>query len=266
MSYRCARCGSRKSLTLSFFFLCNDCATRLTTEAFNNNKPVFEGLQVKGYCYLCGKYTDVKLRQWPLCEDCSRIVHSYPIGIVAQECVLKWLREKITGIRFELTDPITLKPYSKNRKDKEPQPDITGYDIKGNKILVIEVKSGHSSIDEMKSFQLDISDCEDILKYVEKERVATYIFHVQVTEMFEPPTMYFKCAGIWWTDIFELSKNFQRKVKRRIDRGKMAAHYNPRCFKPVESFIDEIKSGRYKDLTDRLNSEILSSLCGQSSE
>jgi hypothetical protein len=253
MSYKCARCGtSGKSLTLSFFFLCDSCTARLTTEAFNNNGPVFEGYQVKGYCYLCANFTDVKLRQWILCEDCSRVVHSYPIGMLAQRCVLTWLKSNIPWIKFELTDPVILMPYSRRKVGKRPQPDITGYDDKGNKVLMIEVKTGRSSISDMGSFQLDVSDCDDILEYVKREQIATYIFHVQVVEMFAPPTSYFRCAGVWWTNIFELSECFQYTRKRRIDRGKEAAYYDPRCFKSVDLFIEEVKKRKYEALTERL--------------
>jgi len=253
MSYKCARCEtSGKSLTLDSFFLCDNCATMLITKAFNNKRPVFEGCQVEGYCYLCGNITDVKLRQWILCENCSRVVHSYPIGILAQRHVLEWLRSRIPWIKFDLTDPVILMPYSKEGTGKEPQPDITGYDDRGNKVLMIEVKTGRSSISDMRSFQLDLSDCDDILKYVERERIATYIFHVQVVEVYAPPTSYFRCVEIWWTDIFELSKRFKRIVTRRIDRGKKAAYYDPRCFKPADSFIEEVKRRGYEDLTKRL--------------
>lgn len=254
MTYKCARCGtSGRSLRLSSFFLCDNCTDKLTTEAFNNNRPVFEQCQVEGYCYLCGNKTYVKLRQWVLCEDCSRIVHSYPIGMRAQTCVLELLNSKIPSIRFELTDPVSLMPYSKRRKvSKEPRPDITGRDDRGNEILMIEVKTGRNSIDKMKYFQLDISDCDDILKYVKSKQVATYVFHVQVVEKFDPPTSHFECAGIWWTSIFELDGCFERVTKRRINRGKVAALYDPKCFKPVDSFIEEIKSRRYMDLTQKL--------------
>jgi hypothetical protein len=254
MSFECARCGtSGKSLTLSSFFLCDKCTDKLVTSAFNNNNPLFEECQVEGYCYLCGDWTRVKLRQWILCEDCNRIVHSYPIGILAQKCVLEWLNQNIFSIKFELTDPVTLSPYSKKRKmKKRPQPDITGYDDKGNKILMIEVKTGRSSINYMKNFQLDISDCDDILENVKREQIAAYIFHVQIVEVFTPPTSRFICGGFWWTNIFELSASFQRTIKRRIDRGKIAAYYDPRCFKPADLFIKEMKNRDYEILTKRL--------------
>jgi hypothetical protein len=254
MSFKCARCGAKgKSLTLSSFFLCDICTNELVANAFNGNKPLFEGCQVEGFCYLCGNQTRVKLRQWILCEDCNRIVHSYPIGILAQKCVLKWLNQNISSIKFELTDPVILLPYSKKRKTKKiPQPDITGYDDKGNKILMIEVKTGRSSINDMENFQLDISDCDDILEYVKREQIATYIFHVQIVEVFTPPTSRFICAGFWWTNIFELSENFQRTVKRRMDRGKIAAYYDPRCFKRANLFVEEMRNRKYEILTKRL--------------
>jgi hypothetical protein len=104
----------------------------------------------------------------------------------------------------------------------------------------------------MSNFQLDISDCDDILEFVRRELVATYIFHVQVIEEFSPPTSYFKPVGIWWTDIFKMERSFQKIIKRRIDRGKQAVYFDPKCFETMTSFINEVKKEKYNDLTKKL--------------
>jgi hypothetical protein len=255
MPHTCARHGGvSKTTKLCSFFLCDECASKLVNECFNGHLPVFEGYNVNGFCALCGNYKPVKLRQWFLCDNCERVVHSYPVGMAAQNYVLKWWNENIPEIRLEVTDPIVLSSYPSGKKKAKTttNPDLTGFDAQGNKVLLIEIKTGRSAINEMSNFQLDISDCDDILEFVRRELVATYIFHVQVIEEFSPPTSYFKPVGIWWTDIFKMERSFQKIIKRRIDRGKQAVYFDPKCFETMTSFINEVKKEKYNDLTKKL--------------
>jgi hypothetical protein len=255
MPYVCARHGRESRTTkLCSFFLCDECTRKLVAECFNGQPPVFEGCEVHGFCSICANYKYVKFRQWFLCDNCERVVRSYPVGIAAQNYVLNWWNENIPEIKLEVTDPITLSSYVRGRKEvKRPaRPDFTGFSTQGTKILLIEIKTGRNAINEMSSFQLDLSDCDDILEFVKGELVATYVLHVQVVQEFSPPTSYFRPIGLWWTDIFKMEKNFQKVTKRRIDRGKLAAHYDVGCFEDITSFIREVRERRYEILTEKL--------------
>jgi hypothetical protein len=173
--------------------------------------------------------------------------------MASQNYVLRWWNENIPDVRLELTDPIVPSPHVRKRRARgQARPDFTGFDDRGTKVLLIEVKTGRSAIGDMNTFQLDVSDCDDIMDFVRREFVATYVFHVQVIQEFSPPTSYFKPVGLWWTDIFKMKSAFQKVAKRRIDAGKPAAHYDTKCFEDMTSFIREVKGRRYEVLTDRL--------------
>ena len=257
--YVCVRhLQASKTTKLAAFFLCQKCVKDLTEQAFNGNGPVFEGYSLNGYCNLCAEYQKVGLRQWFLCDNCERMIRSYPLGRAAQNYVLKWWREHIPQLKLINTDPIVLSPYiHPRRKMKRPSnPDFIAIDANQQKQLMIEVKTGRSSISEMSSFQLDFSDCDDILEFVRRELLPTYMFHVQIAEEFSPPTGYFTARNMWWIDIFKMEKCFERAVKRRINRGKQAAYYNRKCFQDMTSFANHVIQKEYIDLRKLLQQRI----------
>lgn len=257
--YTCVRHNApRKDTSLSAFYLCDRCAGDIADGAFNGASPVFEGARLDGYCALCNRQLgDIRLRQWFLCGVCERVARSIGRGRVAAQHVLDWWNHNILPVASHLTlaqtDPVALRAVSVDRSmDKVTRPDFTGIDRRtGEAVLVIELKTGRSPISGMSQFQLDTTDCDDILAVVREKLIPGYVLHAQVVEQFAPPTSYFKAVALWWTDIFAMTNAFVTVRRRQVEQ-RYAAFFNRRCFRPIESFIEQIRDQRYMELRDRI--------------
>jgi len=248
--YICVRHNNeRKDSRLTSFFLCDDCFKTLYETAFNRYDPAYVGNYVEGYCLYCGRLTKVRQYFYFLCEVCERIIHSYGVELVARNYILSWwnnVREKYNiSIELRVEDPVmpmSYEQYIKFKSTHEPRPDFIALE-NGKPIFAIEMKTGRSSVEEMSSFQLDISDCSHIMQFLSSAqyRIPTFLFHVQVLEEYKPPTVRYIAVNAWWASLFELEKNIV-KIGMRPRERRPAVYYRPNIFKPIESFPQYILS------------------------
>jgi hypothetical protein len=111
----------------------------------------------------------------------------------------------------------------------------------GKPLFHIELKSGPSAIGEMREFQLDINDSDDIIGAANNTGLPVYIFHVQTAFEYSPPTRSSVVHGIWWTDV---SRLFEHRLAVRARRGedKDAGYYSPAAFSAIDTFPAEAGS------------------------
>jgi hypothetical protein len=119
-------------------------------------------------------------------------------------------------------------------------------------VFWIELKTGQRGIEEFATFQLDYSDCDDILNVVKLERLPAYVFHVQLAREYRPPSAQVLGVGIWWTDVYAMSEAFVKSERRSRNGGKMAAHFSPGCFRPLLSLGHALREGHHVSLGQRL--------------
>lgn len=264
----CARHQNRATTRfISSLFLCDACAIRLTRECFNNRPPIFHGQTLEGYCGLCGRLTEVTLRQWFICPICLNVVYSYPKSFAATSCVHKFWREEIQrefpAFKLQELDVVQIEPFipgRRSRKRKVEEVEVLDFlaiyisPKTEETIFHIELKTGPGSPEEMREFQLDVNDFEDMTTVAYKTGLPIYIFHVQVTEEYKLPTHRSIAQNLWWTDIFSLREGL-KSVRRRRGEDKDAGYYAPSVFRPKESFAKEIATQRYVQLRQRLLDE-----------
>lgn len=257
----CARHTSRHTArTLQTGYYCDRCARRLTRRAFNDRPPVYHGAGIEGFCGLCNKRKRIYLRQWFACGVCWNVIVAYQKSIVASQAVHDYWRENITPEfpRLSLVEKeaVSLSPYSRKVKTKRQAAEsLTELDfvvknraLKRRKLLFhIELKSGPGAIDQMREFQLDINDSNDIIGVANNTRLPVYIFHVQTEFKYDPPTRASIAHKIWWTDIFNLLKH-QLSVRTRRGEDKKAGYYSPSAFQAMDTFPEELRSKRYRQL------------------
>jgi len=161
-----------------------------------------------------------------------------------------------------LTDPPELRPYS----HAQTEPKIARVDFactdtaSAVDIFGIELKTGRSHIrgtgvgSKMQQFQLDHSDCDDILSVVLNKRFPVYLVHAQVIDRADPPTTYFVAVGLWWTDMFSMKPHHEASRKRPRET-RIAAYYDTSMFREMSSFVEHLKSGGSIELAERLRAE-----------
>lgn len=251
----CARHNSpRKDARICGFFLCEECFREIKISALNNKDPEYVMDPLEGFCLNCNEKRSVKQYFWYLCPICERVIRSYGKERAAREFVLNWWHsvrnESKLDMRLEVCDVVVPMPYSnhrKTKKKKEPLPDFIS--IKNDKIIFnIEMKTGGGDINAMTKFQLDVSDCDDILSFMKREefRVPTFVFHVQVVEDYAPPTVRNVALNAWWASVYDLERHFIRINRRRIER-RPAAYFSTRAFKPLDTFISYICSNAFEE-------------------
>jgi hypothetical protein len=253
----CARHNSlRKDARLVSFFLCNGCFIELKSKAFNNKDPEFPRNNhiLEGYCSNCNKLTKVKQYFWYLCEICTRIIRSYGKEKAAREFILnQWEELRIkhnTDITLEVIDEVRIMTYNEHLKYKKyirPQPDFIG--LRNKEIVFnIEMKTGSSDISSMSAFQLDVSDCNDIIGFMARDeyKVPTFIFHVQVVEDYMPPTTRNVALNAWWASVYKLENAYLKSNMRRLER-RQAVYYSTTAFKPFDEFLLFIFSERFEE-------------------
>ena len=261
----CARHTSRQTArTLQTGFFCDRCAKRLTREAFNNRPPVYHGPRITGFCGLCNARKVVVLRQWFVCGICWNVVLGYQKSIVASRAVHLYWRKHIAPNFPRLflieKEKVFLSPFARKGKTKKQAAEslkLLDFWVeerppkKGNVLFHIELKSGPGAIDEMREFQLDINDSNDIIGAANNTGLPVYIFHVQTHFEYEPPTRASIARNIWWSDIFCLMKN-RLSVKTRRGEDKKAGYYSPAAFEKIATLPEELKNKRYVKLQKRL--------------
>lgn len=259
---KCARHTTKHTArTLQHIYLCDPCAEGLVREALNGRPFIYHGETVHGYCGLCNERSEVTLRQHFACIPCWALISSYQKGFVASQAVHKiWQRAIQPGhpeLSLAETEPVRLEPYQRQAKSKrEAAKTLTTLDFTASKAGVVlfhvELKSGPASIDEMKEFQLDVNDYEDIIGASCFTGIPTYIVHVQLRMVYDPPTRGVEAVGVWWTDFKTLRENLLA-VRQRRGEDKDAAYFNRGAFQPIDTFSEEIATQRYLTLTPFLS-------------
>jgi hypothetical protein len=214
----------------------------------------------------------VTLRQWFICPICLNVVLGYPKSMAATQFVRDFWKTKIEvkwpELKLVESDTVQIEPFvPRKRSQKAKAITIETLDFLAQKqrgssyegLFHIEMKTGPSSISEMREFQLDVNDFNDIKTVVIKTGLPAYVFHIQVVEEYYLPTRRSIARGMWWTDIISLRQNL-KAVRRRRGEDKDAGYYEPAIFLPSESFIEEIEKDRYKELMEKIRSKGLEDL------
>lgn len=268
---KCARHTNKQTTRMiQAIYLCDDCARKLTTSCFNNRPPIYHGETIEGYCGLCNGLKAVTCRFWFVCPICWNVIVAYQKGFVAAKAVHAYWESRIRPHFPNLTllekEEIYLAAFSrtgKTKKEAAASLEILDFLVlesgpsNPNPLFHIELKSGPGAIGEMREFQLDINDSNDIIGTVNNTKIPAYIFHVKLEHKYLPPTRSTEATGMWYTDIFTL---LSHKLAQRARRGedKDAGYYAPAAFNPIDDFIEEIRSKRYEQLTRKVLGEPLS--------
>lgn len=92
----CVRHGAAaKDAALRYYFLCDDCTGKWKVEAFDGNAPLYSGEAVRGYCQLCNRDLEVRLRTWFLCNICDRVTASIGRNHVAEQTIVDFWQEHV---------------------------------------------------------------------------------------------------------------------------------------------------------------------------
>jgi hypothetical protein len=219
---------------------------------FSGIAPSYKYSVVTGYCSYCAKQRQVSEQFWFLCGICERIVKSYAAEQAATRFLLDWWRgvsrtDTFAGsIKFQRTDPVSRMSFEEHQRWKqsphESKPDFTGVELStDSKTFAIEMKTGRSSIAKMSAFQLDVSDCDDILSFVRELGIPSYVFHVQVVEEYLPPTFRKVALNAWWASVFDMEAAF-KEVRMRQREQRPAAFFKKTAFRTLDRFLVHLKS------------------------
>lgn len=265
--YTCVRHGQpRGDTNLESLFLCDDCATKFKDNAFVGKEPEYVGPYVRGYCSHCNKNLEnVCLRQWFLCAVCTRVVKSIGRSVVADNYVQEWWQKNVKPhfphLDLRLTDPPELQSYADRSQVKESQVDFSCINTQSKEtIFSIELKTGRAHISgssigsKMGQFQLDNSDCDDILAVAHREQLPIYLAHAQVIDRASPPTIYYAGVGLWWTDLFSMRDHFTGS-RTRPRETRSAGYYNIDMFNDMDLFIEHLRNNGPEKYKARLKSE-----------
>ena len=96
----------------------------------------------------------------------------------------------------------------------------------------------------MARFQLDTTDCEDILSVVRREKIPVCLVHVQVIGRAYPPTERLQGVGFWWADLWAMQSSFEY-VQVRPRETRDAAYFATKMFKGVSSLAEYLSENRY---------------------
>jgi hypothetical protein len=262
----CARHTARQtSRLLQSAYYCDECAQRLTGECFNRRAPVYHGDTLKGFCGLCNCLKDVTLRQWFVCGPCWNVVLAYQKSMAATAHLHSWWKDNIAPNMQHLSliesEPVRLAPYARvgpNKREKAQTLENLDFIVADNalkpakSIFHIEQKTGPGSIDEIKEFQLDVNDINDIVGAMKHTKIPSYVIHVQAVQEYSLPTKESVVRAMWWTDPYKIKANLKR-VGSRADENKKAIFFKPAAFAPISTFLDELKNKGYEKLAAEMN-------------
>ncbi|MBB2943277.1 hypothetical protein FB565_002990 [Actinoplanes lutulentus] len=256
-AYTCARDSKPASdAGLAGFFLCDTCRNEYSVRAFGGKDPEWVSREdIEGNCGHCNEsYRDLRLTQWFLCGVCERVLRSIGRGLASAKYVLEtWKAENIeeqTGLRLRETDPPQLRPRGRRTDlDRVSNPDFTLYDQNDVPVAGFELKSGKKAAargdgvgDPMSRFQLDTTDCDDILTVVDRESFPIYLVHAQIIGRANPPTEIYRGVGLWWADLWSMEDKFL-SVDVRPRETRNAAYYKPTMFRPIREFSPFVQEG-----------------------
>ncbi len=249
--YKCSREGKeRKDTKLVSFFLCSSCLNKFIKIL---GKPEATSGYISGYCSYCNEKEKVANIHWFLCEVCQRVVNSFGREKAASKYILNfWLQNKLKNrkwkdVKLVVLDPATLRKYKQAKKVQFSDPDFIAINKSGKKLFFIEMKTGRNSIKDMSQFQLDKSDCDDIIAGAKKFKIPSYLFHVMVREEYHAPTCKHVALGAWWINTFDMLKAF-KGVKMRDREKRIAAYFNKRSFNELGQFFMHLNSVEFNKL------------------
>jgi hypothetical protein len=204
------------------------------------------------------------MRQWFVCGTCWNVVLAYQKSMAATKVLRTWWKDEIkpqfNHLDLVETEPVILSPYARGSSTKKESAEtltildflVSDVSKKPAKPLFhIEQKTGPGSIEEMKKFQLDVNDFNDIAGAINYTDLPAYIMHVQAQREYLLPTSKTIVSGMWWTDILTLMAH-QKKIAVRRGEDKRAVYYNPAAFQPIDGFLEVLKAKRYKALAAAL--------------
>ncbi len=260
-TYECAREGvPRGDAGLASVFLCESCAALWQDEPFAGTEPAFVGERISGYCMNCNvNRVDLHLFQWFLCGNCERVARSIGRSVVAAKSVVAAWDVHIAGRLPEIAlrdidTPRLFRRTPETIQDKVASVDFVAVDeATGTPILGLELKTGkgyigrHGIGSPISEFQLDTSDCDDILTVVAREHIPVYLLHAQVIDRAAPPTVRYAALGLWWTDLFGMEQHFDR-VQKRPRETRMAAYYDTDMFHDVPDLVHHLTSGGLEEI------------------
>lgn len=261
--YECAREGElRRDAGLAGFFLCGTCAQDWREEAFDGQRYEYRSEELKGYCLNCNQHRDdVRLHQWFMCGVCERVARSIGRSIVAAASVMKAWEDSVSPRLPELTliDADVPRLHRRNAETvgaKVASIDFIAENRKGDAVLGLELKTGKGFVgrtgvgSRIAEFQLDVSDCDDILTVVSERHIPVYLVHAQVIDRAEPPTVRYAALGRWWTDLFSMVENLDR-VQQRPRETRQAAYYDTTMFRPFSELAEHLASGEFTAMQDQ---------------
>jgi hypothetical protein len=107
----------------------------------------------------------------------------------------------------------------------------------------------------MSQFQLDVTDCDDILNFVKRLRIPSYLFHVQVREDYQAPTSRKVGVNAWWISVADMRKAFIRTKNRQTEQ-RPAAYFKRSAFKSLADFPEHLNSQAFKSLGKRVKQHV----------
>ena len=246
--YTCARHGQPAGdAGLTSFFICHDCTEDWISDAFDGRASEWEGEAVEGYCIACNVRKEVRLRQWFLCAVCERVARSVGRSVEAERSVEEyWAAAGLGGWDLEGVDPPRLRRAEARKGEGDPSLDFLVL-RDGELVIGIELKTGRSEIGgtgigtKIGRFQLDVSDCDAIRGAALAARVVPYVFHAQVIDRAEPPTVRHVATGLWWAEYLELRGAFQ-ETRQRPRENRPAAYFAPSAFRPIAELPEHLAS------------------------
>jgi hypothetical protein len=266
---QCARdVYHRTARTVAYLPLCTSCTRTLEVECFNRRPPFARSGSFHGFCSLCNIYQKIHLWQWFMCQTCQNVVLSYGRSRAAAQYVDNfWLSAiKPVASNFSLfeTDPVKIESYragASSMKAKAAraligqlqQLDFRVEELGTGNVFLIELKTGPGNPKEMKDFQLDVNDVQDISTAMEILHLPAYVFHVQIENEYRGATRRPVARNLWWADVTTFLAAESSRAERRDER-KQAIYFDPSVFQAKESFVEELLERRFEDSTRALKS------------
>jgi hypothetical protein len=255
----CVRCRQqRNDVDRAHVFWCDACSLVHQRDAFGGDPPLYVAAPGTGRCEFCDQLVQVSYRQWLLCRICQLVLGAYRRGRVSAAYALARLREVVEPVLpdvvFNEADPVLIQAATRGGRRRTL---ATRLDLEalrradGMRAFWVEVKTGPGAADEMGRFQLDCSDCDDIVNVVRTSGLPAFVVHCQVRKVPEPPTMRLTGHALWWTDLDTFRDSFI-EIENRRDERKRAAYFDPACFRPIESFGEFLSSGGLDEAIERL--------------
>ncbi len=256
--YICARHGQPAGdAGLTSFFLCQSCADEWVNGAFAGAAPEWEGEKVTGHCLACNVRKEVRLRQWFLCAVCERVARSIGRSIEAErEVAGSWTRNAGGGWKLRPVDPPRLRRPNLTAGTKTASLDFL-VSQEGKDLVGIELKTGRGEIGgtgigtRIGRFQLDVSDCDDIRDAAQAAAVVPYVFHAQVIDRAEPPTVRHAATGLWWAEYLALRGAFV-ETRQRPRENRPAAYFNVDAFRPIGELASHLAVVDLNDEIEKL--------------